>query len=310
MVLNTIGLTGATGMLGRHVRAALELVGARVIGSSREHQPSLTESNWDLEDWRTHTELDSIFTGVQAIVHVGAMVPRKSVLVNEAGMFNANVRSCLNLGLWAISRKLPIVHVSGAIVYAKNDCTSQQEDAALGWTGLGGVYGLSKLLAEDTLKRLRQNGLRLAIVRPSSIYGYGLPAEKMISRFLAMAESGSTIELAQPVDDRVDLIHATDVSRAILAILDAEAWEVFNVASGVPVSIKELADHCVAVVGRGKVKVMECGQSSHIAVTRFALNSKRAKDHLGWRPVIDLKLGLTMMVQKDICLETRALINH
>lgn len=288
-------------MLGRHVRAALEKAGARVIAVSRNSVPNGNISIWDLANWLSLTELDDLFSGVQAIVHVGAMVPRKPGMIDEGRMFDANVRACLNLGLWAISRNVPIVHISGAIVYVEHDREGLIEDAALGWSGLGGFYGFSKLLAEDVFKRLRQQGLKLAIARPTSIYGYGLPADKMISSFLATAKEGGAIELTHPVHDRVDFIHAADVALAILAILKAEAWDTFNIASGCAVSIKELAEACVSVTGRGSVLINEGQAQARDPITRFALNTDRAKIHLGWQPLFDIKRGLRMMLQECAC---------
>jgi UDP-glucose 4-epimerase len=301
MVLSKIGLTGATGMLGRHVQAALKKAGAQTVAVSRAGAPGSDVASWDLADWRSLTELDVLFADVQAIVHVGAMVPRKSGAINEGRMFDANVRACLNLGRWAISRNVPIVHISGAIVYAEHDREGLVEDATLGWSGLGDFYGFSKLLAEDVFKRLRQQGLKLAVVRPTSIYGYGLPADKMVSHFLATAREGGTIELTPPVHDRVDFVHAADVARAILAMLEAEAWDTFNIASGGAVSIKELAEACVSVTGRGSVLINEDQAPARDPINRFALNTERAKNYLGWQPLLDIKQGLRMMLQECTC---------
>jgi UDP-glucose 4-epimerase len=302
MVLNKIGLTGSTGMLGRHVWAALDKARAQVVAVSRAGLLDKNISRWDLGIWLSLTELDDLFKGVQAIVHVGAMVPRTPGQIDEGRMFDANVRACLNLGLWAISRNVPIVHVSGGIVYAATDPVGLTEGAALGWCGQGGFYGLSKLLAEDVFKRLERQGLNLAIVRPTSIYGVGLPADKMISRFLAKAREGGTIELDPPVEDRVDFIHAADVALAITAVLKAEAWDTFNIASKCAVSIRELADACISVMGRGRILINEDSAPMRDPIIRFALNSDWAKSRLGWQPRFDIEQGLGMMLQESYML--------
>lgn len=283
--------------------AALEKTGAQVVAVSRDSIPNGNVAIWDLEKWLSLTELDYLFAGVQAIIHVGAMVPRKPELIDERRMFDANVRACLNLGLWAISRNVPIVHVSGAIVYAELDREGLTEDAALGWSGFGGFYGLSKLLAEDVLKRLVPQGLRLAVVRPTSIYGYGLSEDKMMCHFLAIARKGGTIELTPPVQDRVDFIHAADVALAILAILKADAWDTFNIAAGHTVSIKELAEACVSVTGRGSLSIVEANAHAHSRAprARFSLNTDRARIRLGWQPLFDIERGLKMILQQCTC---------
>lgn len=297
MVLKKIGLTGATGMLGRHVRAALEDAGAEIISVSRERKEDKEANSWDLSNWRKLDELDHLFADVQAVIHVGAMVQTNGQ-VDEGLMFNTNVRSCLNLGQWALCREVAVVHISSSTVYANISSNNISEDAQLGYNGLGGFYGLSKLLAEDVFTRLEQQGLKLAIVRPTSIYGYGLPIDKMISHFLAKAREGGVIELVPPVNDKIDFVHAADVALSILAILKTEAWDTFNIASGHLVTIKELAQACVSVTGRGSILINENTAQMRNPITRFALNTKRAKNQLGWEPKFDIQQGLKLIMQE------------
>lgn len=294
MVLERIGLTGATGMLGRHLRAALEAAGADVVAVSRSDADGAAV--WDLAEWREPVALDALFPGVQAVVHAGALV-LPSGKVDEARMFDANVRACLNLGQWAMSRSLPLVYVSGAIVYADPCASLQKESAELGWSGLGGFYGFSKLLAEDVLMRLRQQGLKLAVLRPTSIYGQGITAEKMVRRFLSVAAAGDVIELVQPVEDRIDIVHAADVSSATVAVLERECWDTLNVSSGKPISVRELAAACLAVAGRGSVSIGGALPADYRPATKYSLDITRARDRLGWQPQIDVRTGLAMLLR-------------
>ena len=144
MVLTKIALTGATGMLGRHIRAAFGAADINVIAVSRK---TSTESNiacWELSQWLLDTEFDDLFEGAQAVVHVGANVPRFPKQVDEASVYDANVRACTNIGLWAVKRDVPIIYVSGAIVYSDQTACFQHESSELGWNDLGGFYGFSK----------------------------------------------------------------------------------------------------------------------------------------------------------------------
>ena len=283
-------------MLGRHLQAVLERANIQVLAVSHVSTPGSDMAGWDLTEWRSLEELDALFDGVQGVVHAGAMVQTNGP-IDEGRMFNTNVRACVNLGQWALSRGVPLVHISSSAVYSDTTSVDLNEDAPLAWSGLGGFYGLSKLLAEDALNRLVQQGLRLAMVRPSCLYGYGLPDTKMASSFLATAKVGGTIELVPPVHDRVDFIHATDVALAILAILRTESWDAFNIASGCMVSIKELADACISVTGRGRVSVNAENSPQRDAVTRFALNIDKATNRLGWRPSLNIRQGLSMTLQ-------------
>jgi len=299
MVLKKIGLTGSTGMLGRHLQAALEKSGAMVVPVSRTAAHSHVSACWNLAEWLVAEDLDGLFEGVQAVIHAGAMV-QPSGNVDVARMYDANVRACLNLGKWAISRNIPVIFISGAIVYADTLGTEQKEDAPLGWSGLGGFYGFSKLLAEDVLLRLHQQGLKLAVVRPTSIYGFGITADKMVKRFLAIAEKGGVIELTNPVHDRVDLVHAADISRAVVAILQKSCWDIFNISSGNPISIKELAEECVKCTSRGTVSISGEMTVGYKPAVRYSLNTEKAKSCLDWLPEIDIQRGMNMILQERV----------
>jgi nucleoside-diphosphate-sugar epimerase len=293
MVLGRIGLTGATGMLGGHIYAAFKSAGIEIFASSRTSRDGF--SKWDLCEWLTHDEFDAIFPEVDAVVHAGAAV-NLSGDVRDAYTFDANVRACLNLGQWALARNIPIIFISGAIVYKDSYALLQRESAETGWKGLGGFYGFSKLLAEDVMLRLRQQGLKIAILRPTSIYGKNLSKEKLVQRFLGLAISGRVIELSTPIDDRVDLIHAADVARAVVLVLKNSKWDTFNLSSACPISIKDLAQACIDVAGKGRISINGQATPNYQPKVMYSLDSEFAAEVLKWRPLVDIHLGLNMIL--------------
>jgi len=303
MVLSHIGLTGATGMLGSHLRNLLESCGVKVICTSSQTIANDKVFGWDLSTWLPREHLDSIFQDVQALVHVGAMVPDTNSSVEASVMFDANVRSCINIGDWAVERNLPVIYVSGAIVYRHQDKKFQDESAELGWNDVGGFYGYSKLLGETALSNLRSRGLNLAVVRPSSIYGYGLSETKMVRTFLDLVLQSEAIELYPPFDDEIDFIHALDVSRSIIRILETETWDTFNISSSTLLTVSDLARACVETAGRGNIIYREDAAAPRKPLTRFSMERGKARAYLNWEPSISIEQGLKMMVMQQV-LET------
>ena len=303
MVLNKVVLTGASGMVGRHVLAALKASGISVIASSRTRPFNLSVgaewTPWDLCEWKHASKLDSMFRGADALIHAGAAVPRSGLELSGNNIFDANVRSCLCLGEWAVRRNLPIVYISGATVYADPERGGIKEDAAKTCAGLGGFYGFTKLLAENVFSHLQSQGLRICILRPSSIYGEGLPEGKMIADFLAAARQDKPIELTPPTDDRIDLVHAFDVACAALSALEKEAWGTFNVASEAPVTVEKIASVCVKTVGRGHIAVID-RLANRPANIRFGLDCSAARSRFGYMPHISLEEGIDMMLRKVV----------
>lgn len=298
--MKTIAVTGASGMLGRHIVTALEFAGFDVVSFSRTAPDYESWRRWDLMQWKTEKEFDDLFASVDAVIHAGAAVHRGQSLCDDNELFDANVRATLNLANWARKRELPMVYISGAIVYADPNSRLIQEEAPLGWSGLGGFYGLTKLLAEDLLRREKDAGLRLAILRPSSIYGYGLSADKLICSFLRKASEGADIGLNEPVADSVDLIHAADIADAVVRILRYATWGTFNLASGCSTSFYDLAKTCISVVGKGGVKIEHGTQEPRPPVSRFGLNCELARIKLGWSSQVRLMDGIRAVFEQKV----------
>ncbi len=282
-------------MVGRHVVQALLDRGIAIASASIRSvslpSPQCSWTAWDLRQWRDPEELEHIFPGVDALLHVGAIVPKADAAVEDHEILDANVRSCLALAQWAEKTGKPMIFLSGSTVYEDPGKQQIRETDPKTNRGFGGFYGFSKKSAEDLLDHIAARGLKLGILRPSSIYGFGLSHEKMIMKFLAQASAGQTIELTPPVEDRVDLIHASDVAEAMLALLEHEAWGVYNIASETPSSMLEIAQACVKAVGKGDIRIM-AERRARTPVMRFNLCCDAARKAFHFCPKIVLDKGI------------------
>ena len=287
MLPSAIALTEPNGMTGRHIRSLMERRGIRCIAVDR--------AAWDLREWREPEALDRICEGAQAIVHAGALVPAPGEAPPAKDLFDANVRACLCLGQWARMRNLPVVYISGATAYANPSRPRIVESDEMTVRTTGGLYGCSKHLGEMVLDHLGGEGLRLSVLRASSIYGTGMHPAKMISSFLQRAARGETIALAPPVEDRVNLAHAADVAAAALAAIEREGWDTLNVGGETAISVLEIAEACVAVAGKGKVEISAV-PADREPIVRFDLNCDKAARAIGYRPSVTLRDGLRRML--------------
>ena len=129
-----LALTGASGMLGRHILAALE----RTAGSARcsSRQPPVWPGKehawqpWDLSQWKTPDDLDALFPDVRAVIHAGAAVPSPARPVPPGDVLQVNVRASQCLGQWAAERGIPLIFFSSATVYAEPCAPALTENAA------------------------------------------------------------------------------------------------------------------------------------------------------------------------------------
>jgi UDP-glucose 4-epimerase len=300
MVLKTIAVTGSSGMLGRHIASRLKSDGFNVISFTRNKTNNSSNSrNWDLTNFASNHELDILFSDVDILVHAGAAVPGFQNIYGKDELLNINVISVVNIANWCRKKNIPLVYISGAIVYGDPNSQNIKESSHKGWNELGGFYGLSKLLADDLLVREMKAGLKVSILRPSSIYGFGLRADKTITSFLNEISNNRPIILKQPIDDCIDFIHAADVSSAISLVIKKEEWTVFNLSSGDCTSMIDLANECVSVCGFGSIEISSEAISNE-PVSRFNLDNTLARDKLSWSPVVGLHEGVQSILNDTI----------
>lgn len=296
--MRKIALTGISGLVGRHILQQCSVDGIICVTSSRTQPENLSPATWhqwDLSQWKKSQDLDLIYPDVEGIFHIGAYIPENlNGRLDRKSLFDINVRSCACLAAWASERQIPLLYLSSPTVYAdvyKRRIKENDEKTTL---DLKNYYTASKLLAETTLMMHTQGDLKLCILRPSSIYGYGLPDSKMLARFIHRAANNETIELYPPVNEKVNFIHALDVARALLAALHHKAWGVFNIAGSRSHSIVEVAKTSIRVVGQGQVAVISQNHKA-IPKTRFDLDCKAAKRAFGYTSTIGLTDGLIRM---------------
>jgi UDP-glucose 4-epimerase len=299
LVLNKVILTGATGMFGHHMYAALQSVGSKVVPVSSFG--TTTSVNWDLTKWLSNKELDDKFGNPSAIIHGAAIIKNETSEEQKDKIYDVNVRSCINIAEWALYKSIPLVFISSSSVYLNPHDNLIKSHSTRGANQIGGFYGVTKILAEDILDFYRSRGLKVSILRPSSLYGYGMRNKNIIKKFMDLAQKGSNLCIYEPINDSIDFLHASDLSSAVLSVLETECWETLNVSFGKLVTIKELAETCVKIVGSGNVQILSRDKQNdtQVPTQTFALDNYLAQCRLGWTPKINIKRGLELLYLKS-----------
>jgi dTDP-glucose 4,6-dehydratase len=142
-------------------------------------------------------------------------------------------------------------------------------------------------------------GLPIVIVRPFNNYGPRQHPEKLIPRFVTQALAGEPVTLHGDGHASRDWLYVDDDAEAIEALIatdiDALAGEVINVATGVDISVAEIAELVLEALGKPedlRVHVPERpGQ-----VDRHIGSTEKAERLLGWRARTSFAEGLDRTV--------------
>ncbi len=289
-----VALTGGSGLLGRHLCA---LLSSRGIAQAR-----IDRADWDLRDWSSDTRFDTLTDGADVFVHCAALIPGGHSADPSAAsrdLYDINVRATVNIAQWAARRDMHLIFVSSGSVYSDPHATAIPETAPVGPGPLGGEYAATKRMAEMAVAELTASaGLRATILRPSSLYGYGLPQDKFLIRMLADAEAGAPVTVTGP-DNSIDFVHAHDLSRAIVQAAEHRATGVYNIAGGGAVRLQDLGQMIVAL-GTGQPGRLIIQPGNDVSFTRFALDDSAARNAFGYSPALSLRTGLEMTLGRAV----------
>jgi len=143
-------------------------------------------------------------------------------------------------------------------------------------------------------------GLPIVIVRPFNNYGPRQHPEKVIPRFITQALSDEPLTVHGDGHASRDWLYVEDDAEAIEAIIEADvdvvAGEVLNVATGVDISVSEIADAVLDVLGR-PASLKEHVDERPGQVDRHIGSTGKAEQLTGWRARTSFEDGLERTVE-------------
>jgi len=142
-------------------------------------------------------------------------------------------------------------------------------------------------------------GLPVVIVRPFNNYGPRQHPEKVVPRFVTQALSDEPLTIHGDGHASRDWLYVLDDAEAIEAVVEAPledvAGEVFNVATGVDVSVAEVARLVLELLGRPPDLVRHLDERPG-QVDRHVGSTEKAERVLGWRARTAFEDGLERTV--------------
>ena len=151
-------------------------------------------------------------------------------------------------------------------------------------------YAAAKAAADLIVLSYRKTyGYEAIITRCSNNYGPYQHPEKLIPLAITRATSGRSIPLYGDGQQERDWLWVGDHCEALELILTSGVpGEVYNIASGVTVSNRNVAESVVGLVGDGSIELV-ADRPGHDR--RYALDTSKL-EALGWRPTVSLQQGL------------------
>jgi dTDP-glucose 4,6-dehydratase len=233
-------------------------------------------------------------SGVSHVFHLGALIAIPYSYLHPAEVVETNVIGALNVLLAARQTGVErVVHTSTSEVYG----TAQRVPIDEGHPLQGqSPYSASKIGADKLVESFyRSFDLPVVTLRPFNTYGPRQSARAVIPTIITQALTQDTIRLGN-LEARRDLTYVSDTVDGFLRVAQAPGveGETFNLGCGAEVSIGDLAQQIIELVGR-EVSVEidpERLRPEKSEVLRLLSDNRRAFERLGWRPQVGLHQGL------------------
>jgi NAD dependent epimerase/dehydratase len=306
-------VTGAGGFIGSHLVEQLVHAGANVRALVRYNGRSDVGMLADLEpDVRgsvhvVHGDITdpfyvkSIAAGRDTVFHLAALVAIPYSYTAPGYYVDVNVTGTLNVLQAVRELEIPrMVHTSTSETYGTARYTPIDEKHPMQPQS---PYSASKIGADAMAESFyRSFGTPVATIRPFNTYGPRQSARAVIPTIAAQVVAGRDRIVLGDLRPVRDLTYVEDTARGFLAV--ARSTECLgtatNIGTGKGITIGDLARLVAEVAGRPDLPIVEDAQRLRPAkseVFELVADATLARERTGWTPQVDLREGLTRVVE-------------
>ena len=257
----TILVTGGAGFIGSHLVKELVKSGysVRVLdnlsnGSLENIRDVFDSIEFIKGDIRDKSIVEDALKGVEAVVHLAALIDVAESVEKPELYLDVNVNGTFNLA--KASRNVSaFIFASTCAVYGEPVKVPIGEDHPLNPKS---PYAATKIAGEAFVQAYGNlYGYRPVILRFFNVYG---PRQSkayagVITEFVKRATRGEPPIIFGDGEQTRDFVHVKDVTKAIIKALDSDnASGIYNIGSGVAITINDLAHLILKLAGKNNVE--------------------------------------------------------
>ena len=282
-----------------HEVAVLDNLFAGTTSSLKEH---LSNSSLHLVrgDVRNSRAVKKAVREATTVFHLAAIVDVPLSVENPVLANDVNVGGTLSVLEASLAENVDrFIYISSCAVYGEARSLPINEEHPT--TPLS-PYGVSKLAAENYCRNYREiHGLKTCCLRLFNVYGPGQHAGSysgVISKFVRKVQRGESPVVYGDGKQTRDFMHIKDVIDACMLAMESvhTGGGPFNIGTGKPTTIRELADITIELSGKTSIKPIYKEPRKGDIENSYADISK-ARKSLNLEPKTELKSGMKSLLK-------------
>ncbi len=311
MKFSKVLITGGAGFVGSHLAEELVNKGFEIVildDLSTGKMENLEEIIFNEKmvflkgDIRDRDLLESALKDIDAVFQLAAVTSVTFSMKNPMVTRQINYEGTrILLEASTEHRVKKFVYVSSSSVYGDPKYLPIDEKHS---TSPISPYAESKMLAEKACIEFWGNhGMKTVIVRPFNIYGSRQRKDQysgVISRFIQNLDKNRRPIIYGDGTQTRDFIFVKDIANGLFLTLESNLEEngIFNMGTGIPTSINDLASTLIELTGKKTLKPLHRKPRSGEIKHSYA-DIKSARRSLGFEPRTTLIEGLKTLVPKQ-----------
>lgn len=236
------------------------------------------------------------FQGLQAVYFLASPTSPKAYGAKPVETLLANSLALKNALDLAVKYRAQFLYASSPVVYGDvADKKSIKEDSIgpLNHLGPRACYGEAKRFGETLVENYRQQfDLDTKIARIANCYGprLGLNDGRMIPEMIKAALTGKIVEIYGDKKSSGAYFYVTDLIKALVKLMESDERAPINISSDWKMTFTEVAEKIIELTdSKAKIKYLA---PTALMAAQSILDIGRAKEVLGWFPIILLEEGL------------------